>query len=116
MLSGLHFAITGGNVTKDTFQRIRKSKFKQNTKHKGMSNVKNKIYSMVCLKKVQTEYMSWQVRSGCIFYLVSYFGFCNDGRYLYTVHLDCADDVLNAPVRVLGGPHLLAISLLSRSS
>jgi hypothetical protein len=33
-----------------------------------------------------------------------------------TVLLDCADDVPNAPVRVLGGPCLLATSRLSRFS
>jgi hypothetical protein len=48
--------------------------------------------------------------------LYKHFGFCKDGRYVSTVHLDCADDVLNAPVRVLGGPRLLATSRLSRSS
>jgi len=47
--------------------------------------------------------------------LYEHFGFCKDGRYVSTVHLDCAD-VLNAPVRVLGGPRLLATSRLSRSS
>jgi hypothetical protein len=48
--------------------------------------------------------------------LYQHFGFCKDRRCLSIVHLHCADDVLNAPVRVLGGPHLLATSRLNQSS
>lgn len=111
----LHLAITWGNTTKNTFRRPQKSKFMQNTKHRGMSHVKNKSSSTVCLKNVQTECTSWQVRAS-LSTLYQHLGFCKDRRCLSIVHLDCADDVLNAPVRLLGGPHLLATSRLNQYS
>jgi hypothetical protein len=67
------FAITWENSTKDTFHRLQRSTFIQHTKHKGMSCVKSESYRMVGLMNVQTQYISWQVRSSSIVYRVSTF-------------------------------------------